>query len=293
MFLEGLVDVVDPAIAHFNKRCISITESETNPNRLVVHFQDGSTHETDVVLGADGIKSTVREYVVGANDKRVQFSNTVAYRGLIPYDQLKEAGFKIDVREYPACICGPSKVGHPASRVVFINPPYLQTNPQHFILFPIKDSEIVRSTLARASCSDAHRDGFPQINIVAFDAQYDIPFGAQNLPDGAPWVEVVSRDVLDQVYAGFGPDVASLIKCMPEQSSKWSIYVVDPPLETYAKGRVALLGDAVCSTICCDTTEYLDLTAPIYRHTGCSPTWAQAQGRASRTRIPLHISSVM
>ena len=126
MFLEALVAVVDPAIAHFHKRCTSITESETNPNRLVVHFQDGSTHETDVVLGADGIKSTVREYVIGVNDKRVQFSNTVAYRGLIPYNKLKEAGFKIDVGEYPACICGPSKVGYPMSLVGLIDLPYPQ-----------------------------------------------------------------------------------------------------------------------------------------------------------------------
>lgn len=110
--------------------------------------------------------------------------------------------------------------------------------------------------MAKAPYSDAHRARSPQVNVVAFDARYDIPIGAQNLPDGAPWVEVVSRDVLDQVYAGFGPDVASLIKCMPERPSKWSIHVVDPPLETYVKGRVALLGDAVrCATLC-RSTEY-------------------------------------
>ena len=102
--------MVDPAIAHFHKRCTSITESKTNANRLVVHFQDGSTHETDVVLGADGIKSTVREYITGIDDQRARFSNTIAYRGLIPYAKLKEEGFKIDVSEYPVCMCGPSKV---------------------------------------------------------------------------------------------------------------------------------------------------------------------------------------
>ena len=75
-----------------------------------MHFQDGTTHETDVVLGADGIKSSVRNYILGEDDKRIQFSNTVAYRGLIPYNQLKEAGFNIDVTEYPACLCGPDKV---------------------------------------------------------------------------------------------------------------------------------------------------------------------------------------
>ena len=32
---------------------------------------------------------------------------------------------------------------------------------------------------------------------------------------------------------------------MPERPSKWSIHVLDPPLESFVRGRVALLGDAV------------------------------------------------
>ena len=72
------------------------------------------------MLGADGIKSTVREYMIGRDDKRVQFSNTVAYRGLIPYKELKEAGFRIDIDEYPACLCGPSKVGRSVSRAALL-----------------------------------------------------------------------------------------------------------------------------------------------------------------------------
>ena len=32
---------------------------------------------------------------------------------------------------------------------------------------------------------------------------------------------------------------------MPEKTIRWSVHVVHPSLESYAKGRVALLGDAV------------------------------------------------
>ena len=46
-------------------------------------------------------------------------------------------------------------------------------------------------------------------------------------------------------YEGWGPDVAALIKCMPEKPNKWSIHVVHPPLDSFVKGRVALIGDAV------------------------------------------------
>ncbi|KAI0639948.1 FAD/NAD-P-binding domain-containing protein [Trametes polyzona] len=202
-FLDALVGVVDPSICHFNKRCTSITESPTNPKRVVLGFVDGTTHETDVVLGADGIKSSVRKYVLGGTDDRTAFSNTVAYRGLIPQAKLRAASFQTDLSKAPACFIGPSK---------------------HFIVFPIKNDEI--------------------INVVAFAARYDTPIGSANLPEGALWVEEVTKDELKQVYQGWGPDVEAILECMPDRPSKWSIHVVHPPLESYAKGRIAVLGDA-------------------------------------------------
>ena len=110
VFLDALVDVFDPNLAHFHKRCTSVTESLTNPERLVVHFQDGSTFEADVVLGADGVKSHVRNFVLGGDDRRLAFSHTVVYRGLITWPKLEAAGFKITVKDYPVCITGLDKV---------------------------------------------------------------------------------------------------------------------------------------------------------------------------------------
>ncbi|KAH9897890.1 FAD/NAD-P-binding domain-containing protein [Cubamyces lactineus] len=202
-FLDALVNFVNPGVCHFNKRCVSVTQSADNPQRVLLQFLDGSTHETDVVLGADGIKSSIRKFVLGGTDERIAFSHTVAYRGLIPYDELKAAGFKTDLTVAPACFMGPSK---------------------HIITFAIKNNEI--------------------INVVAFSADYKTPIGTENLPDGAAWVEQVSRDEVKKVYEGMGPDVTVLLEHMPERPSKWSIHVVHPPLESYAKGRVAVLGDA-------------------------------------------------
>ena len=104
------MEVFDPAHAHFNKRCTSISSSPVDPARLRVNFLDGTSHDADVVLGADGIRSTVRDYVLGTKENRVQFSNTFAYCGLVPAVHLREAGCRIDASEHPACICGPSKV---------------------------------------------------------------------------------------------------------------------------------------------------------------------------------------
>ncbi|KAI0780346.1 FAD/NAD-P-binding domain-containing protein [Trametes elegans] len=203
VYLDALVEFVDPKGCHFHKRCTHITESPTDQKRLIVHFLDGTTHEADIVLGADGIKSSVRKHMLGEEDNRIAFSNTVVYRGLVPYAKLREVGFKTDLTVRPSCFVGPDR---------------------HFILFSIKNNEMV--------------------NIVAFHARYDIPIGAEKLPEGAPWVEEVTRDEVKRVYEGWGPDIAAILQCMPEKPSKWSIHVVDPPLDTYVKGRVALLGDA-------------------------------------------------
>ena len=63
------------------------------------------------------------------------------------------------------------------------------------------------------------------------------------MPPGAPWVTPRTKSELLETYAGWGPDAISLLDCL-DSPSAWSIHAVDPPLETYAKGRVALLGDA-------------------------------------------------
>lgn len=69
--------------------------------------------------------------------------------------------------------------------------------------------------------------------------------GSVSLPEDKPWVEQVPREELLAAFEGWGPDVCRLLACMPEKTLKWSVPVVHPPLEAYAKGHVAILGDAV------------------------------------------------
>ena len=109
-FLDALTEVIDHDLVHFHKRCTSVEPSATNPGRYVIHFTDGTTHEADVVIGADGIKSAVRSAVVPDGRARVAFGNTVAYRGLIPLDKVIAAGVKMDLTYRPVCLMGPNKV---------------------------------------------------------------------------------------------------------------------------------------------------------------------------------------
>jgi 2-polyprenyl-6-methoxyphenol hydroxylase-like FAD-dependent oxidoreductase len=53
-----------------------------------VTFADGSTSTADVVLGADGVHSVVREELFGAME--ACFSGLVAYRGIVPADRVAD-----------------------------------------------------------------------------------------------------------------------------------------------------------------------------------------------------------
>lgn len=80
---------------HFQKKLISYDDSLGGP--IILHFEDGSTAECDVLIGADGIKSAVRPTFLTALEKAGTISQsealaskqpvwtgTIAYRGIVP-----------------------------------------------------------------------------------------------------------------------------------------------------------------------------------------------------------------
>jgi salicylate hydroxylase len=98
----------DSSATHFNKRCTSI--STTASGSQCIHFADGTTHEADLVIGADGIKSISRNALVDPAKRPLQFTNTVAYRGLVPMDTLRQEGVTSAVDTRLCCFIGIDKV---------------------------------------------------------------------------------------------------------------------------------------------------------------------------------------
>lgn len=82
-FLDELVKGVPPQRAHFNKRLQGLEENE---HGVTLRFKDGTTATADVVIGADGVHSMVREYLVGVEAAKPVFSGAVIYRGLVSMD---------------------------------------------------------------------------------------------------------------------------------------------------------------------------------------------------------------
>ena len=61
-----------------DKRCASWR----GPDRVSISFSDGTTARADVLVGADGSRSAVRNAVFGALEP--QYTGYIAWRGLIP-----------------------------------------------------------------------------------------------------------------------------------------------------------------------------------------------------------------
>jgi 2-polyprenyl-6-methoxyphenol hydroxylase-like FAD-dependent oxidoreductase len=59
--LEALLETVPPEIFHYGAEIESIAQQ---PGGVVAHFKDGQTWEGDLLIGADGIVSKVRQFVV-------------------------------------------------------------------------------------------------------------------------------------------------------------------------------------------------------------------------------------
>ena len=104
--LKVLMDNLPPPSvfhAHFNKR---LTSYSSNSNSVILHFTDDTSFESDILVGADGIKSATRAkmYTLLADrakeeDRETQlkrfvqaeWSGTYGYRALVETNKLLEA----------------------------------------------------------------------------------------------------------------------------------------------------------------------------------------------------------
>ncbi|MGW0948029.1 FAD-dependent monooxygenase [Streptomyces sp. NPDC002623] len=80
--LDALRSAVPQRSIHLGKRCVSV---EFEGDQAVLRFEDGETVRPDILIGADGVHSRVRNAIVGPTQARE--SGICAYRALVPAGQ--------------------------------------------------------------------------------------------------------------------------------------------------------------------------------------------------------------
>ncbi len=77
---EILAAALPPDIIHLNHRCIGF---EQNDSGVEAHFDRGKTLQADLLIGADGINSAVRQALIGDGPPR--YAGRMSWRALIKY----------------------------------------------------------------------------------------------------------------------------------------------------------------------------------------------------------------
>ena len=119
-FLDEIVMLLPGGSATFNKTMVSMTEPDDNDEPITLHFADGTTAVTDVLIAADGLKSATRRLMYESAAERLDdpkllkyqnalWSGQVMYRESYPIEKILE--------KYP---------DHPVTeRMHFVRPPTL------------------------------------------------------------------------------------------------------------------------------------------------------------------------
>lgn len=202
-FLDALASQLPEGIAQFGKRAVSV---EQDVEQARVLFTDGTEHRCDLLIAADGIKSSIRDHVLnGLGHPLVapRFSGTCAYRGMIDSQQLRAAYRARGIDEH----------------LIDVPQMYLGLDA-HILTFPVKQGRL--------------------INVVAFISDRSRPDPAW--PSDSPWVRNASQEEMLSAFNHWGDAARVLLECIPAPTL-WALHELDE-LPGYVHGRVGLIGDA-------------------------------------------------
>lgn len=202
-FLDALACQLPAGIACFDKRAVEVEELA---ERVRIRFTDGTEHACDLLIAADGIKSSIRDHVLrGLGHPAVapRFSGTCAYRGMIDSETLRAAYRANGIDEH------------------LINVPQMYLGLDgHILTFPIKQGRL--------------------INVVAFVSDRSAP--EPQWPQEKPWVKDATQAEMLHAFSEWGEAVRVLLECIAAPTL-WALHDL-AELPGYVHGRVGLIGDA-------------------------------------------------
>ncbi|MDR7273993.1 FAD-dependent monooxygenase [Catenuloplanes atrovinosus] len=124
----ALLSAMDGGELHLGRRCVG---AEVRREGVRLRFADGGEHLADLVVGADGVHSALRGVLGGDGGLGPRFSGHVAYRAVIPADDL------------PAHLVRPHRVR------VWLGP------GRHCVCYPVRGGRMVNVVATAPSRSPA------------------------------------------------------------------------------------------------------------------------------------------
>jgi salicylate hydroxylase len=179
----------DPDAIRAGNGCVGF---EQTAHRVTLHLADGEAATGDVLIGADGVHSRIRQQMFG--EGKARFTGIMAWRGLVPMERLPP---------HQRRLVGANWMGVGG----------------HVVTYPLRRGEI--------------------LNFVGVVERDDWQVES--------WTEEGSRDECLHDLRNWHEDVKTIIRNI-DTPFKWALLGRDP-LEHYAEGRVAVMGDAAHPTL--------------------------------------------
>jgi salicylate hydroxylase len=112
-FLSELANCLKPGTTHLSAKVVEVLDHSNEDGPVTVKFAKGENATFDVVIGADGVHSTVRKSLFDACSTYNQhdFTGGVVYRAVVPIEEAVTALGR-SVAEHPTFLVGPGCVGY-------------------------------------------------------------------------------------------------------------------------------------------------------------------------------------
>lgn len=193
----------------------SVVSVESTETHATVTLADGTTHQADVIIAADGFRSTIRQHFLP--DVHLQYAGYIAWRGLVDESALSDSAHAALFDKFAFCLPPHEQIlGYPVAG--HSNSTRVGERRYNFVWYRTSDDDDLRDLL-RDESGKQFEGGIPPA--------------------------LIRRDVLDTMYKSaetlLAPQFAEVVK-KAAQPLFQPIYDLEVPKMNF--GRVALLGDA-------------------------------------------------
>ncbi|KAJ7643530.1 FAD/NAD(P)-binding domain-containing protein [Roridomyces roridus] len=198
-----------PAVLHLVHRVVSC-----DVNAGSITLADGSVQSADLIIGADGIRSTIRRFVLG-EEITIPPSGTAGFRWLTHATALDP---------------------YPELDWIVKNPPM----GARVISAPITPQGVPKADMDYRTIVIYACRGGSLVNVLAIheDSRHQ---------DSVAWNAPITREALLDFFGDYHPRFKRLLE-LAEDVHVWQMRVV-PPLRTWVNGRVGIMGDAAHASL--------------------------------------------